>query len=334
MNKLRKGILRRFIIALVMILPLILGAAHAAEGALVVDGVPIVSGFQPGYGSPVGHVQTVKGRAVIIHKQGTEGYFAKPQLGLYQGDKIITRGDGHIRMALNDDSVMVLAPDTSLVIDQSVYDPDRQTRSSFVDMVRGKTWFLIKKLGTFKRSEFKVRTQTAIAGVRGSEFIILAAEDRSVITAVKDTRLEVAFLAAPEVPPVMITDLEQTVVLRGARTAPVVSISLEQLREITTDFFISPREKVSEIKDTAKDVKERSIRVSPADLLPPEALVKVPEAMKVRRIDYSVDDTPSELIERIRDEDILEKVKAEVREELRETRFHEGVLPDFPQQPE
>ena len=325
----RKWIFHLIIIALVLL------SIPISAAALTVDGVPIVSGFQPGYGTPVGHVQSVKGEAVIIHKQGREGYFAEPGLDLYQGDNLITRKDGHLRLALNDESIMVLAPETTLTIDQSVYDPDRESRSSFTDMAKGKAWFLIKKLGTFRRSEFKVKTQTAIAGVRGSEFIIVADKERSQITAVKDTRLEVAFLAAPEVPPITLTDLQQTTVLKGAKTAVVVPVTMEQIREIMSEFLISPHEKVSEVREKATEGKARqSILVSPSDLVPPEYLAQVPELLRGRLIDPAAYDSPSQMIKRLRDHDILEQIKEEIKEELREGHVRQDALPDFPQLPE
>jgi len=164
-----------------MVLCLFLGMfsmeiAGAAENdvpdSLLPEGLMIEEMYRPGFGKSVGNTLLVQGKVVILHTDKAKGYFAKDNLLLYKGDTLITEPKGRIRFQLNDESIMTLGSKTKLVISKSIYDPAKKSRSSFLGMDIGKARFLVTKFIGFRRSEFKVKTKTAVAGVRGSDFIV------------------------------------------------------------------------------------------------------------------------------------------------------------------
>jgi hypothetical protein len=91
-------------------------------------------------------------------------------------------------------------------VNRSVFDPAKKSRVSFLSTSLGKARFLVKKIADFKRSEFKVKTPTAVCGIRGSDFLTSVTAEGTEITALSKTVLEVRRLARPEKKPVILRD--------------------------------------------------------------------------------------------------------------------------------
>jgi len=264
---------------------------QAYAGSLLPEGLVIEDGFEPGVGTPVGNVELVQGEVIIIHENTLSGYPAENDLPLFEGDVIITRKRGRIRFKLKDESILTLASETKLVLNRSVYDPAKKTRSSFMNMALGKARFWVKKLFDFKRSEFKVKTKTAIVGVRGSDFIVIAGEKRTEVTALEKTDLEIVSLVGPDQGSV-IHDFERIVIKESALPSQAEELFIEEIEVMKRAFTITPgsiepegEAGVQEVKIKApafkepaiekepfEPVKERGIRVSDDDLVKPESL--------------------------------------------------------------
>jgi hypothetical protein len=216
------------------------GFDNSPSESMVPDSLIIEDIYKPGIGSPVGEVRLVQGKVVIIHRDIFRGYWAKKDLPLFKGDTIATQERGRIRLKLNDGSTLTMASRTKLVINRSVYDSTNKSRSSFLGMTLGKARFWVTKLMDFKRSEFKVKTETAVMGVRGSDFVIRATPKLTEVTALGDTRLELVSLAAPEVKPTLLADFERAVVEEGALPSEVEKISPEEIDQIKNEFKVAP----------------------------------------------------------------------------------------------
>ena len=216
------------------------GFDNSPSESMLPDSLIIEDIYKPGIGSPVGEVRLVQGKVVIIHRDIFRGYWAKKDLPLFKGDTIATQERGRIRLKLNDGSTLTMASRTKLVINRSVYDSTNKSRSSFLGMTLGKARFWVTKLMDFKRSEFKVKTETAVMGVRGSDFVIRATPKLTEVTALGDTRLELVSLAAPEVKPTLLADFERAVVEEGALPSEVEKISSEEIDQIKNEFKVAP----------------------------------------------------------------------------------------------
>lgn len=212
----------------------------------VASGIPadlaIESPFHPGPGAPVGSVLLVQGTAVVVHGDEARGYLLKSETPLFKGDTLMTDDEARVRFRLNDGSELTLSSGTRLTINKSVYDPDSASRSSFIGMSFGKARFLVTKLVGAKQSEFRVKTQTAVCGVRGSDFVLNASPVNTEVTALEDTRLEVASLSFPGVEPVLINDYERTRVQKGALPSEVVRVTPEEIEQLLEDFMVGPGE--------------------------------------------------------------------------------------------
>lgn len=228
------------IVCLGLILLPMTGAHEAAAGNILPGGLVLKAGFKPGTGPALGKVVRVLGKAVLIHKGEKIGYTARSGLFLYKNDTIVTLAGGHLSFSLNDGSFMALSPETRITINKSVYSPARKTRISFLDMALGKARFVVQKFVDAKRSEFKVKTKTAVAGVRGSDFIIIASADETEITTLSDTILEIISLAAPDAPPAVMKSFEQAIIKKGMRKALVRKAEAKDVERLMKEFLLKP----------------------------------------------------------------------------------------------
>jgi hypothetical protein len=220
--------------------------AHAQSG--IPEDLRIAEEFAAGIGAPVGTVRLLEGRVVATHAEDRDiGFVLSTGDRVFQGDTIFTGDDGKVNIELNDGSGITLATRTRMVIDKSVFNPDRlKTRMSFVRVLFGKARFLVKKLSGMVSSAFTVKTETAIIGVRGSDFVVEATEDQTRVTAFEDTRIEVVGLVdlcpggsvseACGVTPTLVEDFEQALVRLGDFPQMMGELPMEQIELIRNDF--------------------------------------------------------------------------------------------------
>lgn len=234
-----------FKISVASLLCLLFLSGYSHAGTSLPEGIVIKDKFLPGKGPSIGKVYSVQAEVIIIHSDKKYGYRAKKDLPLFEGDTIITRDKGRLEAILNDGSAIILVPRTDIELSGSIYDQAKGIRSSLINMSLGKARFLVTKLAGFKRSEFKVKTETAVAGVRGSDFIVKTSPGFTEIAALAKTSLEVASTLSPDKLTIL-SDYEKTFVKKGALPSPVVKIPDEEINQIQNEFQASPGSKLSE----------------------------------------------------------------------------------------
>jgi hypothetical protein len=251
------------------------------------DEIVIRQDFNPGNGSPIGEVQLVQGEVSVLHADEPDtGYQVTSGIPLFKGDTLVTGQNGKVSFKFNDGSVLTLATETRLVLNESIYDPEKtENRSSFISLGIGKIRCWVKQLTGFRRSEFQVKTKTAVVGVRGSDFIVEATEDYTRVTTLDDTRLEVVSLYGLceefqdldkeklqdcVVLSTTLEDFEQTLIEENRLPAEVESILPEKIELLKEDFIIRPDEDTLTRKDPGEPEMERGIRISEELLVMPE----------------------------------------------------------------
>lgn len=168
-----------------------------AESLLPPD-IAVKPEFVEGAGKQIGTIQKIRGGAYVIHKNDKTAYSLKNNFPLYTGDTMITSDESSIDAVMNDKSLITLASYSKITLTESVYDPKKETRSSLVDVLFGQVRFLVVKISG--SPNFKVKTPTAVCGVRGTDFCI------SVIPAsVKTSGLEIVSKAYAFEPASLIT---------------------------------------------------------------------------------------------------------------------------------
>jgi FecR protein len=117
-----------------------------------------------------GTIASVEGSAEI----GRSGEWYPAALGndVYQGDTLRTGRPGRMRVVFRDDSVINVGDDSSIVVDEQVFDPNATANRSVFELLRGKVRALVSDYYKETGSVFEVQTGTAVAGVRGTEFVV------------------------------------------------------------------------------------------------------------------------------------------------------------------
>lgn len=141
--------------------------------SLIPEDVTTRPDFVGGLERKVGKVQKVQGKVYVIHKGDKFAYRLKAKHPIFEGDTIITESRSRINAAMNDKSVLAMAPNAKLTVAKLQYEPKSNTRSTTMGLLWGSARFIVKKLSG--KPDFLVKTQTAVCGVRGTDFAVSVA---------------------------------------------------------------------------------------------------------------------------------------------------------------
>ena len=210
-----------------------------AVGEETVRDVEIREGFAPGIGDPIGEVTRIRGKILIVHKGANIGYWAAKGLPLFGGDELFSRERARARLNFTDGSRITMGAESSMTLTRNIYDPKKKHRSGFVKMGVGKIRFTIRKLTDFKNSEYKIKTETSVIGVRGSDFLVVVTrEDGDLVTRIttfEDTELEVRGLLNPENAVIIYENMEMTV-MADARLELPERVRLDLIDRLKMDL--------------------------------------------------------------------------------------------------
>ena len=118
----------------------------------------------------VGKVMSLKGRAFVQKKDsGFKKLNIRDQLEA--GDLIKTSYKAKVKIIFKDKSIIYVAPKSQFRIEQYKYDSEKQERSSVLNLFSGRVKLFVAKM-SLKKRDFKVKTETATVGVRGTEFVV------------------------------------------------------------------------------------------------------------------------------------------------------------------
>jgi hypothetical protein len=167
----------------------------------------------------VGTVASTHGIADI----GSGGAWTPAAVGMavHVGDQLRTGADGELRVVFRDDSVIDLSPSSALTIDDQVFDPGAGRFSSLVRLIQGKARALVSSYYKTTGATYEVQTPTAVAGVRGTSFLVAYNPDADATEVIGIRgRVEVRSLAERVGGTVYVTARETTTVGRNAAPSP------------------------------------------------------------------------------------------------------------------
>ncbi len=114
--------------------------------------------------------------------------FADFGMTVREGDSIITGFDGEAQLSLPNGSSVNISPDTVFTFRSAVLSPGGEPENVF-DVVRGRVAFKFNRLGD---EEPNIRARSALAGIRGTEFTVIAANDGQSLFVVSEGAVEVS----------------------------------------------------------------------------------------------------------------------------------------------
>jgi hypothetical protein len=124
----------------------------------------------------VAQIKTVAGQAEIVRS----GVRTVARVGdlLYEKDTIETGPDGSIGMTFIDNTVMSSGPDSQIVLEDYKFNSSNFKGSMLADMNRGTVSMISGDIARSSPGAMKVKTPTAILGVRGTRFVIEVKDNR------------------------------------------------------------------------------------------------------------------------------------------------------------
>ena len=118
----------------------------------------------------MGEIKEVAGEAAVI--QGDKTYPASPGQDVFLDDTIETGNDGSVGITFIDNTLTSIGPNTSLTIDEFVFDPGTQEGSILMDLTKGSLSLVSGLIAKASPDAVKVRTPDAIMGLRGTRLVI------------------------------------------------------------------------------------------------------------------------------------------------------------------
>jgi hypothetical protein len=130
---------------------------------------------------PVGAVSALVGQASVTRLGETGERPLALGAEVFGGDRIRTAAEARLRLRLIDGSVLTLGAATDLELDRFEYAPERAARNVLLEVPRGIIRVLVELL--VAHSTFEVQSHTAVASVRGTEWIAEALPEATAIVA-------------------------------------------------------------------------------------------------------------------------------------------------------
>ena len=126
--------------------------------------------------SQVAQIKTVSGQAEIVRN----GARSSARVGdpLYEKDMIETGADGAIGITFIDNTVMSGGPNSQIVLEDYKFNSSNFKGSMLTDMNRGTVSMISGDIARSTPGAMKVKTPTAILGVRGTRFVIEVKDNR------------------------------------------------------------------------------------------------------------------------------------------------------------
>lgn len=220
--------------------------------------------YQPGIGRFVGKVTRVSGKVIIVHLNETSGYQAFQNMNVYRGDTIFTGINANVIICLNDGSQISQGAVAQIQLNQIVYTPKNRRRDAFIHMSSGKARFSVQKLKNYKNSRFRIKTVSALIGVRGSDFVIQVKPELTEVAAFENTELALIGLDMPDLSPVILHPFEKSDILLGKPPTSPSPLSIEEMDGLKNEFMLDRQAmKGPETKENAPELKKKNpIRIS------------------------------------------------------------------------
>lgn len=143
--------------------------------ALLLAGVPAAAqttAKPPAAGQPVATIAVVEGAATLERKTKLTPLVVGADL--FEGDRIRTAADGRAEIALKDGSRLTLTALGDLTVSRYLLSPKGEKREAGFELLSGRLRAFVSKFAaSIEQSVWQVRTPTAVAGVRGTDFFVL-----------------------------------------------------------------------------------------------------------------------------------------------------------------
>jgi len=124
---------------------------------------------QPAVANEIGRIKNVTAGGIEVVRNGSK-LTGRSGFRLREGDIVVTTARQRAGITFIDDTRMVIAPGSRMIISRYRFDRARKTGESSMQIERGKVGVDTGELS--KTGRMKFRTPTSTLGVRGTTFVI------------------------------------------------------------------------------------------------------------------------------------------------------------------
>lgn len=159
----------------------------------------------------IGTVASIEGTAEI----GRAGEWLVAEVGspVQASDLLRTGKPGHMRVVFDDDTVLTLGETSEIAVSEHVFSAEEGKAKSLIDLLGGTVNAVVSEYYGKPTAAYEVKTKTATAGVRGTEFVVsYEPGDKITEVFVVDGRVEVTSL---------VEDVQNTVFLNASEVTYV-----------------------------------------------------------------------------------------------------------------
>ncbi len=139
----------------------------------------------------VGRLTQVDGQVDLLKGGKLPAVALKAGDTVEPGDVIRTKSRSKAQITFIDDSLLTLSQNARMAIEEFKFDPGQGKRQALLKIAQGLALAVVNKILQTQEPDFVIKTQTAIMGVRGTEFGILNEPNSSTILNFKG-RLQVS----------------------------------------------------------------------------------------------------------------------------------------------
>jgi len=213
----------------------------------------------------VGKAESVAG-AVFLNPDTAEGRNLKKRDPLTSSDTVVTGDDGNAAIRLTDGSQLLVDTNSRLVLAE--YDVAAEP-NAVLDLLRGRLRSVVTDTFSRRKSSFRVRTNTAIMGVQGTDFVVYSDSKLTLVYVFKGN-VEVKNIDPAVKGSVLLGPGESTEVRKGR---PPAELPEEEKQKIGSGGILNRRSGGSQVDD-------------PGAIVPPTDIGKTPPLLQSPYLDY------------------------------------------------
>jgi len=118
-----------------------------------------------------GVLRVVKGEVQV---KNSKGETAKARIGgkVFPKDTVITGKDARAKIVMVDNNEINVSPDSQIEIQSYEFDPNGGKKDVLLNVIYGKVRSKVEQKYDGKTSKFQIKTPSAVAGVRGTDFMV------------------------------------------------------------------------------------------------------------------------------------------------------------------
>jgi hypothetical protein len=129
----------------------------------------------------IGGAAAVRGVVSAVAPDSTVGRVIESGKPLFLNDHVTTKADGRLQVMLLDETVFTIGPDSDMVLDEFVYDPNTGAGKVTARLTKGVFRFVTGKVARQAPSNMKISVPTATIGIRGTKAVLEVEHDRTTV---------------------------------------------------------------------------------------------------------------------------------------------------------